>query len=135
MRGPDPLSAHDLVRRFYERLWNEWDDAAVDDTLAPNITFRGSLGTSTTGRDQWRAYRDQIHCGAPDFHNEILDLVSEAHRAAARLRYSGTHLGPLPGIPQPAASSSTPAPPSSPSQTISSLTSGYSATSTPSADN
>lgn len=99
MRGSVPPSAHDLVRRFYERLWNEWDNAAVDDTLAPDITFRGSLGTSTTGRDQWRAYRDQIQRGAPDFHNEILDLVSDGHRAAARLRYSGTHLGPLLGIP------------------------------------
>ncbi|WP_343577530.1 ester cyclase [Mycobacterium sp.] len=97
MRGP--VSAHDLARRFYERLWNEWDDTAVDDTLAPDITFRGSLGTSTAGRDQWRAYRDQIRGGAPDFHNEIVDLISDAHRAAARLRYSGTHLGPLLGIP------------------------------------
>ncbi|KAA1243898.1 ester cyclase [Mycobacterium simiae] len=94
-----PVSAHDLVRRFYERLWNAWDDTAVDDTLAPDIAFRGSLGTSTTGRNQWRTYRDQIRCGAPDFHNEIIDLISDTHRAAARLRYSGTHLGTLLGIP------------------------------------
>ena len=99
MRRSVPVSAHDLVRRFYERLWNEWDDDAVDDTLAPDITFRGSLGTSTTGRDQWRAYRDQIRRSAPDFRNEILALVSDSHSAAARLRYSGTHLGPLLGIP------------------------------------
>jgi steroid delta-isomerase-like uncharacterized protein len=99
MRGSVPVSAQDLVRRFYERLWNQWDDAAVDDTLALDITFRGSLGTSTTGRDQWRSYRDQIRHGAPDFHNEIVDLVSDSNRAAARLRYSGTHLGPLLGIP------------------------------------
>jgi steroid delta-isomerase-like uncharacterized protein len=92
-------TAGELVARFYHRLWNEWDDAAVDDTLAPDITFRGSLGQRTTGRDGWRRYRDQIRRGAPDFHNEVLELISNDHQAAARLQYTGTHLGPLLGIP------------------------------------
>lgn len=87
-----------LVRRFYERLWNAWDDSAVDATLAPDFVFRGSLGQETTGRDGWRTYRDQVRRGAPDFCNEIVDLVAWADRAAVRLLYSGTHRGPLLGI-------------------------------------
>jgi predicted ester cyclase len=87
-----------LVQRFYERLWNAWDDAAVEDTLAPGFAFRGSLGQETSGRDGWRAYRDQVRRGAPDFHNEMVDLIANGDRAAARLRYSGTHLGELLGI-------------------------------------
>jgi predicted ester cyclase len=79
------------------RLWNQWDDTAFDNTLAADLTFRGSLGHRTVGRDEWRAYRDQIRCGASDFHNEVLDLLTEGPRAAARLRFSGTHLGPLLG--------------------------------------
>jgi predicted ester cyclase len=82
-----------LVRRFYEQLWNNWDDAAVDDTLAPGFTFRGSLGRQTTGRSGWRAYRDHVHRGSSDFHNEIITLVADGHQAAARLLYSGTHTG------------------------------------------
>ncbi|HET9875514.1 MAG TPA: ester cyclase [Mycobacterium sp.] len=99
MTNSEPAAVHDLVRRFYQRLWNDWDDAAVDDTLAANLTFRGSLGKWTSGRDEWRAYRDQIRCGAPDFRTEIIDLIVEGHRAAAHLHFSGTHLGPLLGIP------------------------------------
>ncbi|MBX9978465.1 MAG: ester cyclase [Mycobacterium gordonae] len=89
----------DLVTRFYRRLWNEWDDAAVGDTLAPGITFRGSLGQTTVGLDAWRSYRDQIHRAAPDFHNELLDLITTHNRAAARLRYTGTHRATLLDIP------------------------------------
>jgi SnoaL-like domain len=63
-----------LVRRFYEQLWNNWDDAAVDYTLAPGFTFRGSLGQQTTGRSGWRAYRDHVQRGSSDFHNEIITL-------------------------------------------------------------
>ncbi len=94
-----PTSVRDLVVRFYRTLWNEWDDSAVDDTLAPAVNFRGSLGQRTVGRDGWRSYRDQIRRAAPDFHNEVLDLITNDHRAAARLQYTGTHLGPLLGIP------------------------------------
>jgi steroid delta-isomerase-like uncharacterized protein len=93
------VSAHDLVIRFYRRLWNEWDDAAIEDTLAPDIIFRGSLGQTTAGRDGWRDYRDHIRHAAPDFRNEVLDLIAADDRAAARLRFTGTHRGPLLGIP------------------------------------
>ena len=88
-----------LIERFYGELWNRWDDSAVEDTLSPGFTFRGSLGQETTGRQGWRRYRDLIREGSADFHNEIVDLVSDGTRAAARLRFTGTHTGPLLGLP------------------------------------
>jgi steroid delta-isomerase-like uncharacterized protein len=94
-----PSAVRDLVLRFYQRLWNQWDDAAVEETLAPDVTFRGSLGRTTVGRDEWRNYRDDIRSAAPDFHNELLDLIAAGDRAAARLRFSGTHRGLILGIP------------------------------------
>ena len=96
---PRPATIRDLVMRFYHVLWNEWDDDAVDTTLAPEVTFRGSLGQQTIGRDGWRHYRDQIQRGAPDFHNDVVELIADDHRAAAGLKFTGTHLGPLLGIP------------------------------------
>lgn len=89
----------ELVRRFYEQAWNLWDDSVVDLILAPDFVFRGSLGDEVRGRDGWRAYRDKVRQAAPDFHNEIVDLVTSPGRAAARLRYTGRHVGMLLGIP------------------------------------
>jgi steroid delta-isomerase-like uncharacterized protein len=88
-----------LVRRFYDDLWNRWDDGAVDEVLAADFAFRGSLGATTVGRDAWRSYRDTVRAGSADFHNEVLLLVADGEHAAARLRYSGTHTGPLLGVP------------------------------------
>ena len=88
-----------LVRQFYEDLWNRWDDEAVDDLLADDFTFRGSLGTETKGRAGWRSYRDAIREGSPDFHNEVVTLVAQGDEAAARLLYTGTHSGRLAGLP------------------------------------
>jgi predicted ester cyclase len=89
----------DLVRHFYDDLWNRWDDALVDTVLAPSFEFRGSLGTTTTGRDGWRSYRDSVRAGSSDFHNSVVTLVCDGPSAAARLLYSGTHTGQLLGLP------------------------------------
>lgn len=39
-----PVGVGDLVVRFYDRLWNAWDDTAVQTVLAEQFRFRGSLG-------------------------------------------------------------------------------------------
>ncbi|MBB5804184.1 steroid delta-isomerase-like uncharacterized protein [Saccharothrix ecbatanensis] len=88
----------DLVERFYADAWNRWDDSAVDELLAPDFTFRGSLGTTVRGRDGWRTYRDKVRAAVPDFHNEIVTLVVEPPTAAARLLYTGHHHGVLLGV-------------------------------------
>lgn len=87
-----------LVTRFYNDLWNRWDDAAVDRVLSVDFTFRGSLGDQTVGRTGWRAYRDAVRTGSSDFHNEVRELVVAEDKAAARLLYTGTHDGPLAGL-------------------------------------
>jgi steroid delta-isomerase-like uncharacterized protein len=88
-----------LVEAFYERAWNRWDDGIVDQILAPDFTFRGSLGDERRGRAGWRQYRDVIRAAVPDFDNEVMDLVVAGDRAAARLRYTGHHRGMLLGVP------------------------------------
>ena len=94
----EPVDTRRLVRMFYADLWNRWDDAAVDTVLAPDFSFRGSLGNQTRGRDEWRQYRDLVRAGSSDFWNDVQTLIVDADTAAARLLYSGTHDGPLAGI-------------------------------------
>ncbi len=89
----------ELIGRFCAELWNAWDDAVVEQVLAAEFRFRGSMGTETSGPDEWRTYRDSIRAAAPDFHNQIVDLVANGERAAARLHYTGSHRGVLAGIP------------------------------------
>jgi steroid delta-isomerase-like uncharacterized protein len=88
-----------LVERFYTRLWNGWDDHAVESVLTEDFVFRGSLGTETQGRDGWRGYRDTVRKASPDFHNEVVEIVCQGDRAAARVICSGHHHGTLLGIP------------------------------------
>jgi predicted ester cyclase len=93
----DHTEEAELVRRFYGDAWNRWDDTVVAELLAESFAFRGSLGDEVQGRAGWRAYRDAIRRAVPDFHNEIVDLLTGPGRAAARLRYTGHHHGVLLG--------------------------------------
>lgn len=75
-----------LVRRFYDDVWNRWDDAAVDRVLAPEFAFRGSLGDEAVGPTGFRVYRDKVRAMFADFHNEVVDMVVAGDRAVVRLR-------------------------------------------------
>jgi steroid delta-isomerase-like uncharacterized protein len=87
-----------LVRRYYDELWNRWDLGLVDELLAPDVGFRGSLGIEVRGRDGFRRYVALVRDAFPDFHNAVEELVAESDRVVARLTYRGTHRGPLFGL-------------------------------------
>jgi steroid delta-isomerase-like uncharacterized protein len=88
------------VRRFYAELWNQCRFELADELLAPDLEFRGSLGTEVRGRDGLVEYARGIRAAFPDFHNEVRELVADERQraAAARLRYSGRHEGALLGV-------------------------------------
>ena len=88
----------DLVRRYYEELWNRWDFALADELVAEGVAFQGSLGQTVQGREGFKEYMRAVRQAFPDFHNRVEELVAEADRVAARLTYTGTHAGELFGI-------------------------------------
>jgi steroid delta-isomerase-like uncharacterized protein len=88
----------DLVRRWYEDMWNQWNFSAADDLVEPDISFRGSLGTSANGVSELKSYMQTVRQAFPDFHNHIDDLIGEGEKVVARVTYTGTHDGPLHGF-------------------------------------
>ncbi|MPY68953.1 MAG: hypothetical protein GEU92_02585 [Alphaproteobacteria bacterium] len=88
-----------LVRRFYDGLWNQWNFAEIGGILAPDIVFRGSLGTQTTGHEGFIAYAETVRAAFPDFHNALEQTIAEGDRLAACLTYTGTHRGEIFNVP------------------------------------
>jgi predicted ester cyclase len=59
------------------------------------VSFRGSLGSSVSGREEFKAYVERVRLAFPDWHNQIDELLVVGDRVVARLTWSGTHNGPL----------------------------------------
>jgi len=88
----------DLIRRFFDEMWNPWNFAKADELLAPDITFRGTLGSELKGRDAFRDYMRKVRAAFPDFHNTIVQMTAEDDRVTARTFYRGTHRGEIFGV-------------------------------------
>jgi predicted ester cyclase len=82
-----------LVHRFYDELWNDKDLAVVDEILAPDVRFRGSLGSARNGRDEFCAYVREVTSALANYRCRIDALVVEDRSAAARMTFSGDHVG------------------------------------------
>jgi len=95
----DPLEQNkELICRFFEEMWNPWNFAKADELLAPDITFRGTLGTELKGRGAFRDYMRKVQAAFPDFHNSIVQMTAEDDRVVARTFYTGTHCGEIFGV-------------------------------------
>jgi predicted ester cyclase len=101
-----------LVARYYDEMWNKWNFALVDELLAKEISFRGSLGTETRGRTAFCNYMRRVQGAFPDFRNEIDEMIAQRNRVFTRLTYTGTHRGEIFGVRKRGEKSVTPAQPS-----------------------
>ena len=88
-----------VVERWYRDMWNRWEFPLAEAIVHPDFRFRGSLGWSMSGVAALVEYMREVRRAFPDFHNEIEQLVAEGDTVVARRTYSGTHKGPMFGIP------------------------------------
>ena len=88
----------DIIRCYYEEIWNPWNLEAARDLISPKMEFRGSLGITVRGIAGFQDYMSTVRSAFPDFHNQIEDLVAEGDQVVARLSYTGTHRGVIFGV-------------------------------------
>jgi len=67
--------------------------------LAPDFRFRGSLGPEKVGVDGFVDYMRAVHRALGDYQCEIIELVVEDNRAAARMLFHGNHRAEFFGVP------------------------------------
>lgn len=93
-----PIPARRLVERFYGEVWNKADEAVAREILDADLHFRGSLGLERHGVRGFIDYMRSIHAALADYECIIDELIDSGPRAAARMRFKGTHRGPLFGV-------------------------------------
>lgn len=94
----DTTQAETLVRRFYDEVWAQADEAVAREILHPDLDFLGSLERAPRDRDGFLAYLRDVHVAFADFACRIDDLIATDDRAAARMTFAGVHRGPVFGV-------------------------------------
>ena len=94
-----PVNARNLVDRFYGELWNQVDLEVADELLHPDVEFRGSVGQGAVGVNGVRDYVTMVTTALLGYRCTLIDMIDNGNRAAARVRFSGTHVGSFLGYP------------------------------------
>jgi steroid delta-isomerase-like uncharacterized protein len=89
----------DLVRRFYEEVFNKKNLAGVDEFVDSHIIEHDLPPGLPAGSEGTRQFIGMYLRAFPDLHITANDLVAEGDKVAVRLTLGGTHGGELMGIP------------------------------------
>lgn len=89
----------DLVRRFYEEVFNNKNLASLNEFVDPHIVEHSLPPGLPAGSEGTRQFIGMYLAAIPDFHLTTEDMIAEGDRVATRLTYHGTHRGELMGIP------------------------------------
>ena len=85
----------EIVKSYYENLWNKKDKSYIDKLFDDKITFRGSLNIETHGKKEFEDYFDMILSAIPNLYHGVELLIAENNLVSARAIYNGTHMGKL----------------------------------------
>jgi predicted ester cyclase len=81
----------DIVRLFYDEMWNKADKTRIPEIFHPDFTFRGSLGPVLIGHDQFAGYVDDVIGALSDYVCDILETTEQDRRVVAKMLFHGKH--------------------------------------------
>lgn len=85
----------EIVKSYYENLWNNHDKSYIDKLFHDDIVFKGSLGGETVGKKAFETYFDMVSLAIPHLYHAVEELIEEDNRLVARAWYSGRQTGKL----------------------------------------
>ena len=90
-----------LIRRWFEEVWNNQNEAVIDELMSKNCRAYGLPDPDAVlvGPEGFKTLHRSF-CGAfPDIHIDIKDVIASGDRVAARWKATMTHTGDNLGFP------------------------------------
>ena len=88
----------ETVRIFYKDMWDHADKSLIPKIFHEGFTFRGSLGPTLVGYDQFAGYVDWVTGALGQYTTDILAMIEESNRVSGKMRFHGYHRHELFGV-------------------------------------
>lgn len=88
-----------LVRRFFDEVWNKGNLSVVDELLTQNYVDHNQPPGSLRGRKGYKTTVNMFRSAFPDIQFTLDQILAEGDRLAIRLTGRGTHQGSFMGVP------------------------------------
>jgi predicted ester cyclase len=89
----------EVVRVFYKELWDRANKSLIPSVFHADFTFRGSLGPTLIGHDQFAGYVDRVTGALEQYTTDILAMIEEGNCVSGKMRFHGFHRKELFGVP------------------------------------
>ena len=86
----------DVAREWFERVWNQHSEAAVDELLATDARMYGLPtpgGKPIVGPAEFKPFHRRFVSAFPDMHIDIVRTIAQGDYVAVQCRVTGTHGG------------------------------------------
>jgi steroid delta-isomerase-like uncharacterized protein len=89
-----------LVRRWFEEVWNQRREATIDELLSPECRVYGLSGDELmVGPEGFKIFHRSFCSAFPDLKIVVHDMITEGDKIAIRWEATMTHLGDGLGFP------------------------------------
>jgi len=89
-----------LIRRWFEEVWNQGREETVDAMCAPDVIGFGQAqhGANIQGPDHFKQFMRGMRSAFSDIHVELHDTIEQGDRVVVRWTTTMTHIGPFLGV-------------------------------------
>jgi steroid delta-isomerase-like uncharacterized protein len=87
------MGPKETVQAWFERVWNQGDEAAIDDLFAKTAISHGLPGGDIVGSAAFKPFAKKFRSAIPNIKITILRSVTEGNSCAAFCEVVGTHTG------------------------------------------
>ena len=86
----------EVMRSWFERVWNQGDDSAIDELMSPVCIAHGLAGTAggvLKGPGEFKPFAREFRAAFPNIKIIVTRTVTEGDYCAAGCEVRGTHTG------------------------------------------
>ncbi|MBS0247122.1 MAG: ester cyclase [Proteobacteria bacterium] len=88
----------ETVRAFYKDMWDHADKSLIPHIFHEGFTFRGSLGPTLVGFEQFAGYVDFVTATFDRYTTDIIAMIEEDNRVSGKMRFHGLHRKEIFGV-------------------------------------
>ncbi len=90
----------DFIRRWFEEVWNQGREAAIDELCAKHCVGHGQTadGTPIQGPEHFKQFWHAFRASVSAIHVEIHQTIEQGDMVVARWTLTANHTGPFMGI-------------------------------------
>lgn len=98
MNPPPAPAPRDIACQWFQRVWNERNEAAIDELMAPSGRGMMAAGQQVVGPAQFKEFFRAFATLFPDLQVRMVDMMAEGEKVCVRWEATGTHAGDGPGL-------------------------------------